>query len=51
MVKLLSWLDENIEDRYLPKLNPNYDPKKESRDKPFVNLYQSYNEKLNQEKH
>lgn len=51
MAKLLSWLDENIEDRYLPKLNPNYDPKKESRVESFVNLYESYKKKLNQEKY
>lgn len=51
MVKLLSWLDDNIEDRYLPKLNTNYDPKKESRDEPFVNLYELYEKNLNQEKY
>lgn len=39
MDKLLAWLEENVENRYIPKLNPNYDPDKESRKEPFVNLY------------
>lgn len=39
MNKLMAWLEGNVEDRYMPKLNPNYEPEKESRKKPFVNLY------------
>ncbi len=42
MRKLMAWLDTNIEDRYFPKLNPNYNPEEESRQKPFENLLETY---------
>ncbi len=32
------WLKENVADRYLPTLNPNYDPSKDTRDYNFVDL-------------
>ncbi len=32
------WLSENVADRYLPTLNPNYDPSKDVRDYNFVDL-------------
>ncbi len=37
--KLTSWLKTNIDERYWPKVNPNYNPKNESRDVPFVNMF------------
>lgn len=36
--KLMAWLDVNVEDRYFPKLNPDYNAEKEVRNKPFKNL-------------
>lgn len=36
--KLMVWLDVNVEDRYFPKLNPDYNAEKEVRNKPFKNL-------------
>ena len=36
--KLNSWIDENVAVKYTPMLNPNYDPAKESRPRPFVDL-------------
>ena len=32
------WLDENVADRYMPSLHPDYDPAKDDRDYPFVDL-------------
>mgnify|MGYP000379913098 CR=1 FL=1 len=40
--KLMMWVKENIEQRYWPTLNPDYNPKKESRKTPFVDLFSSY---------
>lgn len=40
--KLLKWIDANVEDRYLPKLNPEYNASKEVRDTPFKNLTSNY---------
>ncbi|WP_142785491.1 sulfatase [Changchengzhania lutea] len=36
--KLNLWLEKNVEKRYLPSLNKDYNSDKEIRDKPFVNL-------------
>lgn len=35
---LNDWLDANVAPKYLPALNPNYDPSKEARNRPFVDL-------------
>jgi arylsulfatase A-like enzyme len=40
--KLITWLTVNVEQRYWPTLNPNYNPNKESRDTPFVNLFSEF---------
>ncbi len=42
MRKLVSWIGDNIEERYLPRVNPDYDPDKEVRDERFVNLFDVY---------
>ncbi len=36
--ELNQWLDTNVADRYLPSLHPDYDPAKDERDYPFVDL-------------
>lgn len=41
--KLMTWLTKNVEQRYWPTLNPSYNPNKESRDTPFVNLFSEFN--------
>jgi len=38
-IKLKVWLKNNVEPRYLPQLNPDYEPKKEVRKEEFENLY------------
>ncbi|MCG8526530.1 MAG: sulfatase [Opitutales bacterium] len=40
--ELNEWLSENVADRYLPTLNPDYDPEKDTRDYPFVDLRNEY---------
>lgn len=40
--KLRSWLTENVDKRYWPKLNPDYQPEKEMRKQDFVNLLEMY---------
>jgi len=35
---LVSWLENNVEKRYWPKVNPDYDPNKEVRETPFLDL-------------
>ncbi len=40
--KLMTWLTINVEQRYWPTLNPDYNPNKESRDTPFVNLFSEF---------
>lgn len=40
--KLMGWLTINVEKRYWPKINPEYNPQKESRDVPFKNMFSSY---------
>lgn len=36
--KLNDWLDANVEKKYMPALNPDYDPATEVRTKPFTDL-------------
>jgi len=36
--QLCQWLDENVEPRYYPRINPNYDTAKDTRDYPFRDL-------------
>lgn len=36
--KLNAWIDANVAVKYTPLLNPSYDPTKESRPRPFVDL-------------
>jgi arylsulfatase A-like enzyme len=36
--ELNDWLDANVEKKYMPALNPNYDPAQEVRPKPFKDL-------------
>ena len=38
--KLISWLEENVDQRYWPSVNSEYNPEQEVRKTPFVNLYQ-----------
>lgn len=39
---LMTFLENNVEKKYWPTVNPDYDPKTEVRDDPFVDLYQIY---------
>jgi len=39
---LMNWLDDNVEDRYFPKLNPSYNPENEVRGTPFKDLTRDY---------
>ena len=40
--KLMDWLKLNIDERYWPKVNESYNPKKEVRDKPFIDMFSSF---------
>ncbi|MBC3757271.1 sulfatase [Hyunsoonleella sp. SJ7] len=40
--KLMSWLKLNVDERYWPMVNENYNPKKEVRDTPFVDMFSSF---------
>lgn len=40
--KLMNWLAENVERRYWPKVNPEYNPSKEVRKTEFKNLFSKY---------
>ncbi|QCX01374.1 sulfatase [Aggregatimonas sangjinii] len=40
--KLMEWLSANVAQRYWPALNPSYNPEKEARGTPFVNLFETY---------
>jgi arylsulfatase A-like enzyme len=40
--QLNDWLDANVELKYFPALNPDYDPATEVRDRPFVDLRRKY---------
>ena len=39
---LIGWLEKNVDSKYLPTLNKLYNPTKESRNIPFVDLYGSF---------
>ncbi len=39
---LINWLDANVETKYFPTLNPDYNPAKEPREEPFVDLYSAF---------
>lgn len=41
---LITWLEKNVESKYFPTLNPDYNPSKESRNVPYVNLYRAFKE-------
>ncbi|TWU51789.1 sulfatase [Rubripirellula reticaptiva] len=41
-IELNDWIDENVDVKYTPALNPAYDPRKESRKRPFVDLRRQY---------
>lgn len=36
--ELHDWIDANVEKKYTPAINPDYDPANEARDRPFVDL-------------
>jgi len=42
--KLISWLESEVELRYWPTLNPDYDPGQQGREDPFVDLVGAYKE-------
>ncbi|MBE0654953.1 MAG: hypothetical protein IH594_14220 [Bacteroidales bacterium] len=42
--ELISFLETNVEKRYWPVLNPDYNPAEEVRDAPFVDLYKAFKE-------
>lgn len=44
--KLMDWLKLNIDKRYWPSLNKNYNPKNEARKVPFVDMFSKYKEHL-----
>lgn len=43
-VELIDYLENNVEKRYWPVLNHDYDPALEARDVPFINLYKLFKE-------
>lgn len=40
--ELNDWIDANVEEKYTPAINPDYDPTKESRARPFVDLRRKF---------
>jgi len=38
MKQLQSWIKENVASRYLPILNPDYEPSKDKRPYPFIDM-------------
>jgi hypothetical protein len=44
---LMTYLEKNVEKKYWPSKNPNYDPKTEVRKVPYVDLYKAYKEGKN----
>ena len=40
--ELNGWLEDNVEAKYLPTLNPEYDAGRDQRDYPFVDLREKY---------
>ena len=43
-VELISYLEDNVDKKYWPKSNPDYNPKTEVRKVPYVDLYKAYKE-------
>jgi len=41
-VQLNDWIDTNVDVKYTPAINPDYDPSKEARQRPFVDLRRKY---------
>lgn len=41
-VKLMGWLRINVDRRYWPVKNPDYNPKKEARETPFLDLFSKF---------
>jgi len=41
-VQLNDWIDDNVDVKYTPAINPDYDPAKEVRKRPFVDLRRQY---------
>ncbi|MEQ8239395.1 MAG: sulfatase [Cyclobacteriaceae bacterium] len=41
--KLFTWLTENVDKRYWPRLNPDYQPQNEAREEEFVDLLETFN--------
>ena len=41
-IELNDWIDKNVDVKYTPALNPAYEPTKESRKRPFVDLRRKY---------
>ncbi|TWT84628.1 Arylsulfatase precursor [Planctomycetes bacterium CA13] len=41
-IELNDWIDENVDVKYTPAINPDYEPAKESRKRPFVDLRRKY---------
>ncbi|MBC8767693.1 sulfatase [Arenibacter sp. BSSL-BM3] len=42
--KMMDWLITNVDKRYWPTVNPDYDPSNEVRQEPFHNLFSEYKE-------
>lgn len=40
--KLNDWIDQSVDVKYTPALNPNYNPDRESRKRPFIDLRRKY---------
>ena len=40
--ELMNYLEKNVEKKYWPSNNPNYDPKTELRKVPYIDLYKAY---------
>jgi len=45
--ELMNFLEKNVEKKYWPAKNPNYDPASEVRKVPYVDLYQAYKDGKN----
>lgn len=39
--QLHRWIEENVEERYLPRRNPDYDPEKDTRKYPFKDMWKN----------
>jgi len=46
-VELINYLEKNVEKKYWPKPNPAYNPVKELRKMPYIDLYKAYKEGKN----